>query len=324
MFDGLNNWFASQKQTRKFHPSWIALVVIATLAVAGMVWITTFLVKTEEMPPVLTVPSSSTPGQNKTQAGKLPTAIDQSTLPVARGPGMAESDFSPPDPEAIPAGEFGDVIRLGRNIFTDTQTYARGFVGNGLNCVNCHLDAGRKPDSAPLWAAYGMFPAYRDKNKQVNSYEDRLAGCFRFSMNGKAPANGSKEMIALTSYSFWLAKGAPIGVVLKGRGYPKLDQPTLEPDEARGKVVFEANCVICHGANGQGTQVNGRYVFPPLWGKHSFNAGAGMTQIHNAAGFIQANMPLGQGGSLNLQDAWDVAKFMTSQERPADPRLAKR
>lgn len=315
----LKNWFESQKQTRKFHPFWIVLVVTATLAVGGVVWVSTYLFKVEEVPAVPAVLSSATPGQARSQTGKLPATTKPSPLSVEQG-----GDFSPPDPEDIPAGEFGDVIRLGKNIFTDTQTYASAYVGNGLNCVNCHLDAGRKPDSAPLWAAYGMFPAYREKNKQVNSYEDRLAGCFRFSMNGKAPPLGGKEMVALTSYSYWLAKGAPIGVTLKGRGYPKLDQPTLAPDEVRGKVVFEANCAICHGADGQGTQVKGRFVFPPLWGSQSFNAGAGMSKINNAAGFIKANMPLGQGGSLSLQDAWDVAKFMTSHERPADPRLAKK
>ncbi len=325
MTDWLKNWFESQKQTRKFHPSWIALVVTVTFVVAGIIWIPTILFQKVESASVSGAHSSSTSGSKGVateNARALPLPLP-SPLPARQAPRPMAAAFVPPDPDTIPAGEFGDVIRLGRNIFNDTQTYARGYVGNGLNCVNCHLDAGRKSDSAPLWAAYGMFPAYREKNKQVNSYEDRLAGCFRFSMNGKAPANGSKELIALMSYSYWLAKGAPIGVALKGRGYPKLDQPPLQPDEARGKTVFEANCVICHGADGQGTQVKGRYVFPPLWGKDSFNAGAGMTQIHNAAGFIMANMPLGQGESLNLQDAWDVAKFMTSQPRPADPRLSK-
>jgi len=319
MTSWLKNWFQSQKQTRKFHPFWIVLVVTATLAVGGLVWVATYLFKVEEAPAVPAVAFSATPGQDEAKTGNLPATATPAPQTAEQG-----GDFSPPDPEDIPEGEFGDVIRLGKNIFTDTQTYASAYVGNGLNCVNCHLDAGRKPDSAPLWAAYGMFPAYRDKNKQVNSYEDRLAGCFRFSMNGKAPPLGGKEMVALTSYSYWLAKGAPIGVALKGRGYPELDQPTLAPDEVRGKVVFEANCAICRGADGQGTLVKGRYVFPPLWGSQSFNAGAGMSKIHNAAGFIQANMPLGQGGSLSLQDAWDVAKFMTSHGRPADPRLAKK
>ena len=235
-------------------------------------------------------------------------------------PAAQPASFTPPAESAMPSGELGNTIKLGRNIFVHTQVYAKGLVGNGLNCVNCHLDAGRKTDSAPLWAAYVMFPAYRDKNHKVNSFEDRLAGCFRFSMNGTAPEYNSKEMIALTSYSYWLAKGAPTGVELAGRGYPKLANPPLPADVQRGASVYQANCALCHGANGLGTQVNGSYAFPPLWGKDSYNAGAGMHSAKNAAAFIRANMPLGKGNSLSVQQAWDVAAFVNSHERPVDPR----
>ena len=46
-----------------------------------------------------------------------------------------------------------------------------------------------------------------------------------------------------------------------------------------------------------------------------------MHQLNNAAGFIKANMPLSLGGSLSDQQAWDVAMFMNSHERPQDPRF---
>lgn len=32
-------------------------------------------------------------------------------------------------------------------------------------------------------------------------------------------------------------------------------------------------------------------------------------------------MPLGKGGTLSDQEAWDVAYFMNSHERPQDPRF---
>jgi Cytochrome c len=319
-------WLNGLSKTSKFHPSWILLIVSLSVAYAALMWLPASLVgensraKEHENAQKHLVANSSvtTPSAPAAQADK-PAA----PTPSGSAPHPTRVSFTPPDPDSIPAGPFGDSVRLGRNIFVDTQTYAKRYVGNGLNCVNCHLDAGRKADAAPLWAAYPMFPAYRDKNKKVNSFEDRLAGCFKFSMNGKAPAFDSPEMVALTSYSFWLAHGAPTGVELKGRGYPKLAKPEQTPDAMRGKRVFEANCAICHGADGQGTQVDGRYAFPPLWGAHSFNAGAGMTQIKNAAGFIHANMPLGKGGTLTEQEAWDVAKYMNSHDRPPDPRKAQ-
>jgi len=318
-----SKWFENQKHTRAFHPSWILLVVATTIIIASIVWIPAALISKAEYRrlPAAALPAS---GNSASQTGEAPASIEQPILPTARpAPKTIRVDFSPPDVDDLPSGEFGKAVRLGWNIFNDTQTYARAYVGNGLKCVNCHLDEGRKANSAPLWAAYGMFPAYREKNSRVNSYEVRLAGCFRFNMNGKVPPPGSKELIALMSYSYWLSKGAPVGVELEGRGYPKLTEPQQPPDVARGKKVFEANCAICHGADGQGTQVSGRYAFPPLWGKDSFNAGAGMTQVHNAAAFIRANMPLGQGNTLTEQEAWDVAKFMNSHTRPPDPRLVK-
>ncbi len=47
-----------------------------------------------------------------------------------------------------------------------------------------------------------------------------------------------------------------------------------------------------------------------------------MESLTNASAFIKANMPLSQGGTLTDQQAWDVAAFMNSHERPQDPRFA--
>ena len=233
---------------------------------------------------------------------------------------VIRTTFTPPAESEIPKNEFGETVLLGKNLFVNTQQFAKGYVGNGLNCANCHLDNGRKADSAPLWAAYGLYPAYRKKTGQVDTIGSRIQGCFKYSMNGKAPALDSKEMTALVTYHYWLAKGAPTGVKLAGQGFLTVPKPSQQPDIARGSEVFKNNCALCHGANGEGTQANGQYVFPPLWGKDSFNWGAGMHRVDTAAGFIKANMPYGRGGMLNDQQAWDVALFMNSHERPKDPR----
>ena len=45
-----------------------------------------------------------------------------------------------------------------------------------------------------------------------------------------------------------------------------------------------------------------------------------MQSIASAAGFIKANMPLALGNTLSDQQAWDVAMFINSHERPQDPR----
>lgn len=108
---------------------------------------------------------------------------------------------------------------------------------------------------------------------------------------------------------------------MKGRGYLKLAATKLGYDPTRGRQVFAANCASCHGANGEGQKSSdGSYGFPPLAGSASFNWGAGMASVSTLAGFVKANMPLGQGYSLSDQDAWDVAAFVDSRGRPRDPR----
>ncbi len=62
-------------------------------------------------------------------------------------------------------------------------------------------------------------------------------------------------------------------------------------------------------------------VFPALWGDDSYNWGAGMHRIDSAAAYIKTNMPLGNYVKLTDQQAWDVAAFMNSHERPQDPRF---
>ena len=254
------------------------------------------------------------PSSDASPAGAPATAAAPA---VAAAPG----EFRPPSEADIPEGPFGDMVRRGRDIFLDTPTHAGEFVGNDLSCGNCHLDAGRKADSAPLWGAWVRYPAFRGKNQRVNNFTERLQGCFTYSMDGTAPPAGHDVVVALEAYSYWMSQGAPVGATLPGAGYPKGERPDTPPDFARGEAVYAANCAICHGADGQGQQVDGRTVFPPLWGPESFNWGAGMHQLDNAAAFIRANMPLGKGGTLSVQDAWDVALYMNGHERPQDPRF---
>jgi thiosulfate dehydrogenase len=233
----------------------------------------------------------------------------------------APAAFSPQPDSAIPSGPLGDEIRRGREIFTDTQQAAPQYVGNDLTCTSCHLDAGQRAKAAPLWAAYGLYPQYRAKNGHVNSFAERLAECFHYSLNGKQPPAGDPALIALETYAAFLARGAPVGETLPGQGYAKLAPPPLSPDVTRGRAVYEANCALCHGADGAGRKAGGQVLFPPLWGPRSFNWGAGMTRVATAAGFIKTFMPQQAPGTLTLQQAWDVAQYIDGKPRPQDPRF---
>lgn len=230
--------------------------------------------------------------------------------------------FVPPPINSIPDGDFGDMVRDGLRAFMSPATYARDYVGNTLACSNCHLDAGRQAGAAPMWGAYPLYPLYRGKNKQVNTMEMRVQGCFRYSMNGSPPPADSDLMKSYLAYFSWLSQRAPIGVKLQGAGFDTLPDPSIAPDFGRGAQVYEGYCAACHGANGEGlTQADADgWVFPPLWGSNSYNWGAGIHQTDKASAFIKKNMPIGLKNLLTDQQAWDVATYINSQERPQDPR----
>ena len=242
-------------------------------------------------------------------------------LSAAAETAAAPKTFVSPAENAMPDGEFGKMVKQGEQIFLHTRQNAGAWVGNSLDCASCHLDAGRRANSAPMWGAFVAYPAFRAKDGTVNTFAARIQGCFSYSMNGKPPPLGDPVLVALESYAYWLAKGAPVGTKMAGAGYPKLPAPALPADFARGQRVYDARCALCHGTNGQGQASGGQPAFPALWGPDSFNWGAGMHQVNNAAGFIQANMPLSQAYTLSDQEAWDVAMFIDSQERPQDPRF---
>ncbi|MBK1649706.1 hypothetical protein CKO36_14145 [Rhabdochromatium marinum] len=254
---------------------------------------------------------------------------DRGTVPTS------QTAFQPPPRTALPSGPLGEAVRLGQAIFVATNTHplSAPFVGNRLACQHCHLDAGRLANSGPLWAAWVAYPEYKPKNHRVDTFAKRAQGCFVYSLNaqasaaGGAPAVDSRVIDALVAYSYWLATGAPTGnKQMAGRGYPSVELPAQAQgagfDPARGARVYQQQCALCHGEQGEGvSDASGRTLFPPLWGAHAYNWGAGMHRIDIAAAFIKHNMPLGQPESLSDQQAWDVAAFINRHERPQDPRF---
>ena len=232
----------------------------------------------------------------------------------------AQGYFSPPSMDELPNDKYGDEVRLGYKIFTQTQKYAPRYAGRGLACSNCHLDAGRKPNAVPLWGAAGMYPGYRFSSDKNDTLEDRMDDCFRNSMNGIAPAPDSPEMRALLAYANYVAKGVPIGVHMPGRSFPDVDYTGYEASPLRGGDIFMEKCAACHGKDGQGVRrKDGSYEYPPLWGFNSYNKGASLYKQRKLARFIRANMPLGQDFSLTEQQAWDLSSYVNMHERPKSP-----
>jgi thiosulfate dehydrogenase len=180
----------------------------------------------------------------------------------------------------------------------------------------------------PLTGVWGQFPQYRAREGVVDTLEDRINGCMERSMNGRALPFDSREMRAFSSYVRWLSAGIPDGARLLGAGTLPIKEPARTADLGHGEQVFSETCAACHGADGHGlrAQTGAGYQFPPLWGQDSFNNGAGMSRLLTAAAYARHNMPIGTTYSapvLKDEEAYDVAAYLISQERPEKTHLDK-
>jgi thiosulfate dehydrogenase len=232
------------------------------------------------------------------------------------------------DVNKLGPGPENDLIRYGKDLIVNTAKHigknatdpALRYAGNDLSCQNCHLNAGLQPFAAPFISTFATFPMMVDD--QVMTLTGRLNGCMRRSLNGKDLPPDSREMQALIAYIKYVGQGTPDGVRLPGMGLKPLEPPALPPDSRRGLEVYAQQCAKCHKDDGQGElkpSPGVGYSIPPLWGEASYNAGAGMAKIAYAASYVHANMPFGISyvdPVLTVQQAWDVAAFMSSKPHP--------
>lgn len=237
--------------------------------------------------------------------------------------------FAAPSNSDIPNTEQGKQILYGKRLLAETKRLLPENVGDGMNCNSCHLGHGKQPLGSPYVTASRNYPMYNPRAGRPVTLAERINGCFLRSMNGKAVPVDSPEMKAMLSYFEWLDQDlprdqGPINMKGKGIGLKKLDK-SLMPDPENGRKIYDQQCAMCHGGNGEGMKdAQGEYIFPPLWGDDSFNIGAGMARTYTAAAFVLHNMPvahglngrLGQGNSMTEQEAIDVADYFSHQPRP--------
>jgi thiosulfate dehydrogenase len=217
------------------------------------------------------------------------------------------------DAGALPAGPMGQSIEYGRAIITETPRLMKQYVRADMTCADCHIAAGTQARGGSFVGVYARFPQWNRRAHRVITLQDRIAECFLYSMNGKAPAYASKEMIAIVAYIAYLSRGVAVG-----SAQPQSDRyieplPSASPSVERGREIYATRCAGCHQPGGAG--IAGAY--PPLWGSRSFNRGAGMAHLDRITGFVHANMPQDAPGSLSLDQAYDVGAFILSHNRPA-------
>lgn len=224
-------------------------------------------------------------------------------------------------------GEERELIIYGQELIAHTSKYLgpKGSVAqitNGMNCQNCHLQAGAKAWGNNYGAVFSTYPKFRDRSGQVESIYKRVADCMERSLNGTAVDSNSKEFKAINAYIKWLGQDVQKGEKPHGSGIEKLPYLDRAADPKKGQIVYTAQCQSCHGANGEGqlTLDELEYAYPPLWGPHSYNDGAGLYRLSNFAGYVKNNMPYlltsHDNPKLTTEECWDVAAYVNSQSRP--------
>lgn len=237
----------------------------------------------------------------------------KTTPPVAsREPGL--DHWQPPSPDSIPDDSLGAAIRRGLALLRHTRDSLPRFATSNLKCTSCHLEDGLRPEAAPLTGTAARFPKYMDRAGAVVPLTDRVNYCFTRSLAGNRLPPDSREMQDIITYLSWISRGVPLGAPMAGSS-GLLNAPSgVTGDSARGSPLYAARCAACHGPDGQGQS-----IYPALWGPQSYSIGASMARVERAASFIRHNMPLGAGGTLTWQEAFDLAAFINRHPRPDSP-----
>lgn len=253
-----------------------------------------------------------------------------------------EHVWTAPDTNSIPNDDEGKLISYGRTLIIHTSKYfgPEGYLLNtinGMNCQNCHLEAGTRPYGNNLAVVSTTYPKYSPRAGSLVTIAGKVNECFTRSMNGAPIDTNSKEMKAIVAYIKWLGKDVKKGETPAGSGgikAPPFIHRAADPE--KGKLVYDLHCARCHGADGQGMLVtdvlkdptkqqggtattDDYYYYPPLWGSHSFNGVATLYRVSKMAGFVQNNMPYPmtyKTAILSDEQAWDVAAYVNSRERP--------
>lgn len=279
-------------------PHWLIVVLIAIVIVNSFAWLTGTIKKKQD----------ALPGHAM--------VADNNTV----------FKWTPPDTNRLSINKDGELVLYGRDLIANTSFYLgpKGRVAaitNGMNCQNCHLEAGTKPWGNNYSGVFSTYPKFRERSGTVENIYKRVNDCIERSLNGRAIDTNSREMQAIAAYITWLGRNVPKNIIPDAAGIraiPFLDRPA---DPVKGKQVYIQSCQRCHGEEGKGllNEDSSKYTYPPLWGDHSYNIGAGLYRVTRLAGYLKDNMPFDAPHNvrhLTNEEAWDVAAFVNSRPRP--------
>lgn len=255
---------------------------------------------------------------NPGSSAKMPVAA------AANAPELLRADTN-----AIPKDKYGDMVRYGRALMLNTAYYigpdgVNGrYLGNKMNCNNCHQEAGTKAFSFNLMLSHQEYPQYRAREGKVLTLAERINNCVTRPHNGKPLPLDSKEMVAFLAYLRWINSFVPKDRPHQGSHNLAVKLSDTAADPEKGKVLYQEYCARCHGKEGEGQLAGVTYTYPPLWGPNSYQPGSSMHRVIKQAQWLKANMPYDKATwnkpFLTDEEALDIAAFVNNDSIHARP-----
>src|SRR5436190_5566512 len=151
--------------------------------------------------------------------------------------------WEPPDTSQIPHTDEGLLIRYGRDLIVNTSWYLgpKGKVAkitNGMNCQNCHLDAGTRTWGNNYGGVFSTYPKYRERSGTIENIYKRVNDCIDRSLNGHIIDTSGREMQAMAAYINWVGQKIPKNVKPTGAGIRDLSFIQPRRYSQTGKNVY--------------------------------------------------------------------------------------
>jgi thiosulfate dehydrogenase len=127
---------------------------------------------------------------NCNQPGKQTEKETGAVLPKVNKPAIVY--WTPSDINSITDSTQKDQVVYGKELIAHTSRYLgpKGSVmqiSNGLNCQNCHLQAGTAVYGNNYGSVASLYPKFRPRSGKIENVYKRVKDCFERSLNGKAP-----------------------------------------------------------------------------------------------------------------------------------------
>src|SRR4051794_7223351 len=89
------------------------------------------------------------------------------------------NSWQAPDTSEFSSIAGGSLIRYGRALIANTALYfgpkgVIAHISNGMNCQNCHLDAGTRLYASNFALVASTFPKFRERSGRIESIEFRI------------------------------------------------------------------------------------------------------------------------------------------------------